>query len=175
MRQYIRERPFSRVASSPTDGGRYHPLFSYSPFLLLLPLLRFPCHLLLLFLFLPISPASFLDPGTHSITTTPLTRPHTAPGSVLESINVTGETDGNGRDEGETDDREMVENRIGEDERENTRRIRRLNRTCRGGGIESSSDPSTATTLSLKRKDIEAKYSGNKIPECHRKSLRIGL
>lgn len=30
-------------------------------------------------------------PGTHSITTTPLTRPRTAPGSVLESINVTGD------------------------------------------------------------------------------------
>lgn len=41
----------------------------------------------------PISPASFLVPvpGTHSITTTPLTRPRTAPGSVLESINVTGD------------------------------------------------------------------------------------
>lgn len=82
MRQYIRGRPFSRVASLPTDGGRYHPLFSYSPFLLLLPLLRFPCHLLLvLLLFLPISPASFLTPvpGTHSITTTPLTRPPYSP------------------------------------------------------------------------------------------------
>ena len=38
-----------------------------------------------------ISPASFLTPvpGTHSITTTPLTRPRTTPGSVLQSINVT--------------------------------------------------------------------------------------
>jgi len=53
------------------------PPFPVLPFLLLLPLLRFPCHLLLfLLLFLPISPVSFLTlvSGTHSITTTPLTR-----------------------------------------------------------------------------------------------------
>lgn len=89
MRQYIRRRPFSRVASPPTDGGRYHPLFSYSPFLVL-SFLRSSCHLLFflfLLLFLPISPVSFFapDPGTHSITTTPLTRPRTAPFPLVRS------------------------------------------------------------------------------------------
>lgn len=56
-----------------------------------------------------------------------------------------------------------MENRIGEDERKNTEDpgAESYPSLPRGGGegIESSSDPSIATALSLKRKDIEARYT----------------
>lgn len=55
-----------------------------------------------------------------------------------------------------------MENRIGEDERENTEDPGAESYPSLPGGgegIESSSDPSTATALSLKRKDIEARHT----------------
>lgn len=50
----------------------------------------------------------------------------------------------------------MVENRIGE--RENTKDPEAESYSSLPRGVESSSDPSTATALSLKRKDIEARH-----------------